>query len=339
MMPRLYVCLSAHNPYLRSWKCSFSCVGNSTIRTAGLPSIRQTKPIVRPGTTFVMNNFSPLTIYSLPSRRAVVRRAVKSLPADGSVSANALRREPSASPGRNRRFCSAVPNVRTGSTAPMQPWTDASPATVGSKSAIRVRNGANELNGAPKPPYSLPTSSPQYPAVPKSSSTASAIFASALSSVPAALCRRTAAIESSITRCTSAGVFGGARMKSSTGTPRSQTARCAGLLIVWYSGEKSASTWPSAVSIAPVRRASSALLPPSFSAVSANDVPSCDGWTGGDSVDMRWRIIGSSAATAHGVRLLHYRALSIASRLLTQRGTAYHGWPVKHIRVSLPVSY
>ena len=39
----------------------------------------------------------------------------------------------------------------------MQPCTEARPATVGSTSAIRVRNGANELNGAPEPPYSLPT--------------------------------------------------------------------------------------------------------------------------------------------------------------------------------------
>ena len=39
----------------------------------------------------------------------------------GSVRANAERLWPLASRGRNRCFCSALPNVRTGSTAPMQP--------------------------------------------------------------------------------------------------------------------------------------------------------------------------------------------------------------------------
>ena len=34
---------------------------SSTISTAGLSSIRHTSPIVRPGTTLVMNSFSPLT--------------------------------------------------------------------------------------------------------------------------------------------------------------------------------------------------------------------------------------------------------------------------------------
>ena len=70
----------------------------------------------------------------------------------------------------------------------MQPCTDANPAIVGSTSAIRVRNGANELNGAPEPPCSLSTSSPQYPAAPKSFSTASVNLPSSLCSVPAALC-------------------------------------------------------------------------------------------------------------------------------------------------------
>ena len=37
---------------------------------------------------------------------------------------------------------------------------------------------------------------------------------------------------------------------NSTGTPRSQTARCAGLLTVWYSGRNRDSTWSSALSIA-----------------------------------------------------------------------------------------
>jgi hypothetical protein len=61
----------------------------------------------------------------------VVRSAVRSEPAPGSVRANALSRDAAGQSGRNRCFCSGVPNVRTGSTAPMQPWTEARPATVG----------------------------------------------------------------------------------------------------------------------------------------------------------------------------------------------------------------
>ena len=109
----------------------------------------------------VMNSFSPLTTYSSPTSSARVRRAVRSEPAPGSVRAKPESRSPLASRGRNRRFCSGVPNDRTGSTAPMQPWTEARPATVGSTVAIRVRNGAKAENGAPPPPYSGSTSRPQ----------------------------------------------------------------------------------------------------------------------------------------------------------------------------------
>ena len=70
------------------------------------------------------------------------------------------------------------------------------------------------------------------------------------------------------------GVAGTALANNSTGTARSQMARCAGLAVVWYCGANRDSTWSSALSIAPVRRASSSLLPPSLSAVSANDCPS-----------------------------------------------------------------
>ncbi len=61
----------------------------------------------------------------------MVRRAVRSEPAAGSVRANAETRSPLASLGRCSSFCSVLPKVRTGSTAPMQPWTDARPPIVG----------------------------------------------------------------------------------------------------------------------------------------------------------------------------------------------------------------
>ena len=113
-------------------------------------SIRHTSPIVRPGTALVMNSFSPLTTYSSPSSRRVVLQgrqvgagtglgerergkpfAAGQIAADSALSARAL------------------PKVRSGSTAPMQPCTDASPATLGSIVAICVRNRENAANGAP----------------------------------------------------------------------------------------------------------------------------------------------------------------------------------------------
>ena len=71
-----------------------------------------------------------------------------------------------------------VPKLRKGSTAPIQPWTDASPARFGSIVAIWVRKRENAANDAPCPPYCGSMSSPQYPAAPRSSSTASVTFPS-----------------------------------------------------------------------------------------------------------------------------------------------------------------
>src|SRR5262249_49332115 len=49
----------------------------------------------------------------------------------------------------------------------------------------------------------------------------------------------------------------------------SQTALCTGLLLVWYCGANSDSTCSSALSTAPMRRASSSVLPPRRNADSA----------------------------------------------------------------------
>ena len=182
--------------------------------TAGRFSIRHTSPTVRPGTTLVINSFSPLTINSLPRSSARVRSAVRSDPAQGSVSANAESRSPLASRGRNRCFCSGLPNVRTGSTAPMQPCTLASPATVGSSVAIRARNGANARNGAPMPPYSLIDQETPIARCRQFAEHQAADLAALVKSEPDWRCRRTTASESSITRCTSARrLNGGGRKK------------------------------------------------------------------------------------------------------------------------------
>ncbi len=51
----------------------------------------------------------PLMTYSLPSRRADVRIACRSVPQSGSVRARPPRVSPVAKRGRKWRFCSSVP--------------------------------------------------------------------------------------------------------------------------------------------------------------------------------------------------------------------------------------
>ena len=60
---------------------------------------------------FVMKVLEPLITYSSPSRRAVVRSALRSLPACGSVSANAPMSSPVTILGNQRCFCSSVPRA------------------------------------------------------------------------------------------------------------------------------------------------------------------------------------------------------------------------------------
>ena len=144
-MPWLCVCFRAYRPYLAELELLVFLrrADRRSARPACL-SIRQTRPIVRPGTTLVMNSFSPLTTYSSPSSSA---RG----PQGGQVRAGAglgqgegrqaVRRWPAGA--RTAAFARRLPNVRTGSTAPMQPWTRGQAGDrVGSIMAIRVRNGA-----------------------------------------------------------------------------------------------------------------------------------------------------------------------------------------------------
>ena len=64
-------------------------------------------------------------------------------PAHGSVSAKAESSSPEARGGRYLSFCSWVPKVLIGSTAPIHPCTEASPATWGSMLATSDRKSAN----------------------------------------------------------------------------------------------------------------------------------------------------------------------------------------------------
>ena len=135
---------------MTSWKCSSSWSGRSTIRTAGL-LVDQADQADRPAGDGVGDE----QLLAVDDVVVAVERGRG--PQGGQVGAGARlgqgeRREPLAA-GELRAgtccFCSGVPKVRSGSTAPMQPWTEASPATVGSIVAIRVRNrGEGRERGA-----------------------------------------------------------------------------------------------------------------------------------------------------------------------------------------------
>ncbi len=61
-------------------------------------------------TPLVTHIFVPFTTHSSPSRSARQRSAPVSLPASGSDREKAARNDPSHMRGRNRCFCSSVPN-------------------------------------------------------------------------------------------------------------------------------------------------------------------------------------------------------------------------------------
>ena len=77
------------------------------MRPSGVRAINMTSEARWP---FVTQNFVPLTTHSSPSRSALQRIAPVSLPASGSDNEKAARKDPSHMRGRNRCFCSSVPN-------------------------------------------------------------------------------------------------------------------------------------------------------------------------------------------------------------------------------------
>ena len=232
-MPRLCVCFRAYRPYLVSWKCSFSSPGRSITSTAGLRSIRQTSPIVRPGATLVMNSFSPLTTYSSPSSRASVRRAVRSEPAQGSVRAKAAEPLAAGQPGQE-------PLALLGS-AERADRIDRSDAAVDRGQAGHGRldhrhpreKGGEAGEGGPRSAVLLvdqqaPIAGRAEIAQHAGGNLAGPIHQSARLAVPG----DDGSIEASITRCTSGGVVGDWLTNRSTGKARSHTARWIGLLVV-----------------------------------------------------------------------------------------------------------
>jgi hypothetical protein len=80
----------------------------------------------------VVHSLTPFSRYSLPSgdRVAVVLSRAGSEPTSGSVSRNALI-SPAAQRGRNRSFCSSVPNIATGCGTPIDWCADSSADTAG----------------------------------------------------------------------------------------------------------------------------------------------------------------------------------------------------------------
>ena len=177
--------------------------------TAGLSSIRQTRPIVRPGhdvgdeQLLAVDDVLVADAFGTGAQRRQVGAGAGLGQGEGR---KLVGRWPSR--GRKRCFCSALPNVRTGSTAPMQPCTEARPATVGSTMAIRVRNGAKAANGAPSRRIACRPAGPSSRRRPARRARRRRSCVRSSSSVPASRCRRTTSSEPSITRSTSGGVVG-----------------------------------------------------------------------------------------------------------------------------------
>ena len=78
-------------------------------------------------TPLVVHSFTPSSRYAVPSSVGVAVDDIRagSDPTSGSVSRNAVIAPP-AQRGRNRCFCSSVPNILTGSGTPIDWWADTS---------------------------------------------------------------------------------------------------------------------------------------------------------------------------------------------------------------------
>ena len=246
------------------------------------PSIRHTRPIVRPGTTFVMNSFSPLTTYSSPSQLGASCAGPSGR--DRRTARSARRRDsrsPLASSGRNRCFCSALPKVRTGSTAPMQPCTRGQSGDrrvdhrhAWSGTERKLRNGAPLRRTPCRPAVPSSRLRPDRPAPARE----------ILLLVVHAACPSCTVSLHDLDRIVHHRCDVGRRRRRHAAKqldrkpaiPNGAMRRAVDGLVLRL---ETALDLSSALSIAPVRRASSSLLPPSFNAVSAND-STCGSSTG-----------------------------------------------------------
>jgi hypothetical protein len=118
-------------------------------------------------TTPDIQHLVPLSTQPSPSRTALVRMPMTSLPAWGSDSPNPHRREPSAIPGRYCCFCASLPAIITG---PVGSLVNSSiNAAVLEYLATSSMAMVSPRMPAPDPPYSVGMHSPSSPASRKSS--------------------------------------------------------------------------------------------------------------------------------------------------------------------------
>src|SRR3954470_11642351 len=107
---------------------------------------------------FVIQFFVPLSTHSSPSRTAVVRIDAGSLPASGSLSANAGEHSPLAHLGSHCSFCSSVPNSWIGSVP--SSWTMRISALEAHARATSSTATLSINVPVPVPPYSTGNGSP-----------------------------------------------------------------------------------------------------------------------------------------------------------------------------------
>jgi hypothetical protein len=100
-----------------------------------------------------MNCFDPLSTHPDASRRAIVRSAPASLPECASVSAQAPSILPSASGGRNSRFCASLANIKRCAThSPLCAATESAiDGSIRASSSMQMQYSTADM---PAPPYS-----------------------------------------------------------------------------------------------------------------------------------------------------------------------------------------
>ena len=151
-------------------------------RAAGSVTAITTVSPARPAC--VVNVFVPSRTQSSPSARARVRRLPASLPASGSVSAQAPRYSPRASGDSQRSLCASDPNIPTCAAAsPL--WAATVSAIVGSTRASSSTQMQYSTAESPAPPYRAGNCMPSSPS---SASCASSSAGNACASSQAMTC-------------------------------------------------------------------------------------------------------------------------------------------------------
>jgi hypothetical protein len=113
---------------------------------------------------FEVQTFRPLTTQPAPSRRAVVRIRLVSLPASGSVTPNARLSLPVAMPGRIRSRSDSLPCLTMGIGGKTAKWTGEAPVSPAPDAQMASSIRTASTTPSPAPPYASGITIPSQPA-------------------------------------------------------------------------------------------------------------------------------------------------------------------------------